>query len=191
MTYPLLLLFLSFMQVGLFGIGGSAGSQALLENEIITFHQWLTPAQFADVMVFCRVLPGGTGMNVAAMSGYFSTCARFGFWGAAGAGLVSVVSLVIPSVLWTSLIVKLQKSESCRSWLECVMVVLRPLVPGLIAAAAIIMMRRDIFSSMQTNPWDFCVSVFLFLATLVGVGLYRFNAVFMVILCGIAGWILL
>lgn len=71
------------------------------------------------------------------------------------------------------------------------MAVLRPLVPGLIAAAAILLMRQDIFSSFQQSPWDFCVSVFLFLATLIGVGLYRFNAAFMIILCGLAGCILL
>lgn len=188
---PLILLFLSFMQIGFLGIGGSPGAQALLEHEVITLHHWLTPAQMADLMVFCRALPGGTGVNAATLTGYLSTCARFGFWGAVGASLLSVVSLVIPSALWTTLIVRLQKNKSFGSWIDCVMVVLRPLVPGLIAAAAIIMTRRDIFSSLQTNPWDFGVSVFLFVAALVGTGLYRFNAVFMVILCGVAGCILL
>lgn len=71
------------------------------------------------------------------------------------------------------------------------MVVLRPLVPGLIAAAAIIMMRTDNFGSPSTTPWDFWVSIFLFLSTLIGVGYYHINALFMVVLCGITGWILL
>ena len=65
-----LFLFLSFTQMGLFGLGGSLGTQALLEHDLITLHKWLTPAQMADLMVFCRALPGGTGINAATPVSY-------------------------------------------------------------------------------------------------------------------------
>lgn len=74
-----LLLMFSFAQVGFLGIGSSVGSQAFLEHEVITLHRWLTPSQMADLMVFCRALPGGTGINTATLTGFLAASARFGF----------------------------------------------------------------------------------------------------------------
>lgn len=186
-----LLLFLSFAQVGLLGLGGNAGSQALLEHEIITLHHWLTPAQLSDLMVFCRTLPGGTGLNAATLTGYLAASARFGFWGTLGASLISVVGLALPAAAWTALITKLKDHKRYQSLLDSLLVLLRPMIPGLIIAAAVLMMRADNFGSPTENPWNFWVSIFLFVATLIGTGVYRFNALFMILVCGVAGCILL
>ena len=185
-----LFLFLSFTQMGLFGLGGSLGTQALLEHDLITLHKWLTPAQMADLMVFCRALPGGTGINAATLTGYLAAASRMGFWGCTFASLISLVSLALPSALWTYLFSLWQKNQSYKHLLDCALVLLRPLVPGLIAAAAILLMRPDTMGSPALNPWQFGVSIFLFVATLIGTLLYRFNGGFMIILAGIAGWIL-
>lgn len=186
-----LFLFLSFLQVGAFGLGGNAGAQALLEHEAITLHHWLSPAQMADLMVFCRTLPGGTGLNAATLSGSLAAAAKFGFWGCAAASAVSVAGLALPAVAWTAVARRFKDKLKGNGLFECALVLLRPLVPGLIAGAAILMMRAENFSTPGETPWDFGVSLFLFVSTLVGVGLYRFNAVFMILLCGVAGWILL
>ena len=52
------------------------------------------------------------------------------------------------------------------------------------------MMRGDNFGSPTQSPWDFWVSLFLFVCTLLGVAVFRFHAAFMVLLCGLAGWVL-
>lgn len=185
-----LLLFLSFAQVGFFGLGGDAGAQAVLEHEAITLHHWLTPGQMADLMTFCRVLPGGTGVSAATLTGSLAGAARFGFGGAVAASIVAVMGLVLPAVTWTAIVGKIQSLGKYSHIFGCVMTLLRPLVPGLIAAAAILMMREENFGNPAVTPWDFGVSVFLFTATLIGVGVYRVNAAFMVLLCGLAGWLL-
>lgn len=186
-----LFLFLSSFQVGFLGLGGNAGAQALLEHEYITLHHWLTPAQLSDLMVFCRTLPGGTGLNASTMSASLAVATRFGFWGTVAASILSVGGLALPPMLWTAILDKAKEWNKHRKLIDCVMVVLRPLVPGLIAGAALLMMRQDIFFSYTMHPWHFCICIFLFLATLVGTIVYRFNGTFMVLLCGIAGWILL
>lgn len=186
-----LILLLSFFQVSFLGIGGNAGAQALIEHEVITLHHWFTPAQMADLMVFCRLLPGGTGLNTATLTATIATANKYGFLGTIFASICAALGLVIPSTFWTAFYTKVQEKRKYQNFYECAMVVLRPLVPGLIGAAAIIMMRADIFGSFTTSPWHFWISIFLFLSTLIGVGIYRFNALFMVILCGIAGCILL
>lgn len=188
---PLLFLFLSFFQVGFFSLGSDAGAQALLEHEAITLHHWLTPSQLADLMTFCRVLPGGTAVNTASLCGTWPMITRLGLWGGVGDGALALTGLVLPSFLWTSLVERFRKSQSHKDLVECVLTLLRPLVPGLIVGAALIMCQTDIFGSATATPWELGVSVFLFLATLVGVGVCRFNGGFMIVLCGLAGWLLL
>lgn len=183
-------LFLSFLQVSMLGIGGNASSQALLEHEVITLHHWLTPEQMANFMFVCRLFPGNTGYNTAILSSCVATSA-LSFWGCLLACITSTIAIVAPSCIWTSLYAKLQEKHQYKSFYDCAMVVLRPLIPGLIAAAAIIMMRADNFGSINTTPWDFGVSIFLFLSTLFGVLYFKINSMFMIVLCGIAGWILL
>ncbi len=186
-----LFLFLSYFQVGALGIGGNVGAQALLEHEAITLHHWLTPAQLSDLMAFCRTLPGGTGINAATLSGYLATAGKFGFWGCAGASVVAVAGLAIPSALWTELICRCRQSGPIVRLTDSVMPLLRPLIPGLVIGAALLMMRSETMGSMATTPWHFWISCLLCLATLVGTGIYRVNGTFMVVLCGIAGWLLL
>ncbi len=188
---PFLFLFLSFLQVGFLGLGSNAGAQALLEHELLTNHHWLTPEQLGDLMVFCRTLPGGTPLNAAVLSGSLGTAGQVGFWGTVVASVLAVLGLVVPALTWTAIVTKLEGKQTYQKLADCVLTLLRPLVPGLIAAAAILMVKPEIFSTPGLNAWDFGVSVFLFAATLLGVSVFRFHAAFMVLLCGIAGWVLL
>ena len=43
-------LLLSFMQIGLFSIGGGYAAMPLIQNQVVDIHSWLTMQQFADVM---------------------------------------------------------------------------------------------------------------------------------------------
>lgn len=185
-----LFLFLSFFQAGLLSIGGSPVSVAWLEHEILTLHHWLTPSQMADLMVMCRFLPGGTGVNAATLTGAVSAFARYGFWGGVGASAVSMAGLCLPSLLWVELFTRLKTYFSSSTLFTCVMTLLRPLLPGLIFAASILLMRADCFGTPNGSPWSFYISIFLFLSTLVGHLVFRFNAFFLILLCGVAGMIL-
>ena len=187
-----LFIFLSFLQMGFFGLGGNAGTQAQLEHELITLHHWLTPEQLGDLMVFCRTLPGGTGLNAATLSSALATVSQFGFWGSVLACLTAWLGLSVPAFAWTACWLKIENTTSHKNLLHCVTTLLRPMVPGLIAAAALMMMSGPgNFGSPTLSPWDFWVSVFLFISTILGVVVFRFHSTFMVLLCGIAGWFLL
>lgn len=187
----LLFLFLSFYQLGIFSYGGNAASMAVLEHETVVLHRWFTPEQLADIMTLSRALPGGTGVNAATLSGYAASGGQFGFWGTAAFCAVGVVALCLAAATWTYIVSRLNDHQLTRNVLNCVLVLLRPLVPGLIAAAALTMMTEGNFSSPSTSPWHFWVSIFLAVSTFVGIKVYRINATFMVVLCGIAGVVLL
>ena len=51
-------------------------------------------------------------------------------------------------------------------------------------------MNTENFGSPTESPWQLGVSIFLFLAALIGMGIYKIHAGVMILLCGIAGWIL-
>lgn len=186
-----LFLFLSFFQVGLMGLGGNAGAQALLEHEAITLHGWLSPAQMADLMALGRLLPGGTALNTAAICSTHATLAYASWWMTACAGLASLLGLSAPALLWTGFSERILHNPRVKHLKPYVMNLLRPLMPGLIIGAALMMVRTETFGVSTLTPWELGVNIFLFLSTIIGVMVYRFNAGFMVILCGIAGWILL
>ena len=68
---------------------------------------------------------------------------------------------------------------------------LRPAVVGLLAAAALLLMNKDNFSSWYENCWQFCISVALFIATFVGTRFLRINPILMICFAGFAGLLLL
>ena len=172
-----LFLFLSFGQLGLFGIGSPAAAQVVIEHETITLHHWFTPEQMADMLTLCRALPGGSGLNAATICGQ--------------AAAPEAASWSLSAVFWTWLINRLMQHAPSQTVVHCVLTLLRPLIPGLIAAAALLMLTSENFGSILTSPWHFWISVFLATSTALGICVYKFNATFMVVLCGLAGMILL
>ena len=74
---------------------------------------------------------------------------------------------------------------------EGVLTLMRPLVPGLMAAAVLLLCTSGTFGTPKETPWQFGITLFLFFATLIGSALFRINSLVMIALCGIAGWLLL
>ena len=172
---PILLLFLTALQTGALGVGGGTAPLAFIEHEAVTLHHWLTPAQFADIVVCCRVLPGGTLTGSSVMAACAAVLAGF----------------ALPAAGWTALAAHAKRTRTGAEILRCVAALLRPLAPGLCAAAAMLLMTADNFGSPAASPWQWGVSVGLFLVTLAGTAVFHINALTMVTLCGLAGCLLL
>ena len=68
---------------------------------------------------------------------------------------------------------------------------LRPAVVGLLAAAALLLMNSENFSSPFENPWQFYISVGLFIATFVGTKFFNINPIRMIAYAAFAGLLLL
>ena len=81
-------LFLSFLQIGLFGFGGIAASSY---HVIVERRRWLTGEEYASVLGLGQVLPGANLINMATIVG-----ARF--QGAAGA-LLALAGLMFAPIL--------------------------------------------------------------------------------------------
>lgn len=66
----LLKLFLVFLKVGLFAIGGAYSFLPLLEKDIVQTHQWLSKEEFVDVLGVVKVFPGAISIKYATYTGY-------------------------------------------------------------------------------------------------------------------------
>ena len=68
---------------------------------------------------------------------------------------------------------------------------LRPAVVGLLAAATILLLDKENFGDPSVNPWQFVVSVLLFVATFYGTYKMKVNPIHMIGYAAIAGLVLL
>ncbi len=62
-------LFWSFVQIGLFSIGGGYAAMPLIQDQVVDLHPWLTMAQFADIMAIAEMTPGPIAINAATFVG--------------------------------------------------------------------------------------------------------------------------
>ena len=65
----LLQLFLSFMQIGLFSIGGGYVAIPLIQSQTVDLHHWLTAEQFMDLATIAEMTPGPIALNGATFVG--------------------------------------------------------------------------------------------------------------------------
>jgi len=66
----LLNLFLSFLRIGLFAIGGAYSFLPLIEREVVHKYGWLTKNEFLDVMGMVRIFPGAISIKFATYTGF-------------------------------------------------------------------------------------------------------------------------
>ena len=63
-------LFLSYLKIGFFGFGGGYAMLSLIQNEVVVQHQWMTNAEFADIVAVSQITPGPIAINSATYVGY-------------------------------------------------------------------------------------------------------------------------
>lgn len=185
-------LFLTFLQIGLFGFGGGYGMLSLIQSETVVRHAWLTSNEFTNIVAISQMTPGPIGINSATYCGY--TAVRnagygelMGVLGSATATLALVLPSFVIMVLVCRMFMKYIHSQPVQSVLSG----LRPAVVGLIGAAALLLMNAENFSSPWQNPWQFGVSMALFAATFVGTQMLKINPIRMIMWAAFAGLMLL
>ena len=67
-----LALFIAFFKIGLFGFGGGYAMLPLIQQEVVDVHQWITVADFTDIVAISQTTPGPIAFNSATYIGYSS-----------------------------------------------------------------------------------------------------------------------
>lgn len=66
----LLKLFLSFLKVGFFAVGGAYSFLPLIEKEVVQRYQWLSREEFLEVLGMVKIFPGAISIKYATYTGY-------------------------------------------------------------------------------------------------------------------------
>lgn len=187
-----LYLFITFFEIGLFGFGGGYGMLSLIQTETVVHHHWLTSAEFTNIVAISQMTPGPIGINSATYCGY-AAVHNAGFNGAMAVlgSVTATFALVLPSLILMILISKLFMKYMDTPVVQNIFTALRPVVVGLLAAATLLLVNDENFSTPKVNPWQFWISVGLFLATFVGTKWVKINPIKMICFAAFAGLILL
>ena len=185
-------LFITFFEIGLFGFGGGYGMLSLIQNEVVYNHNWMTIGEFTNIVAISQMTPGPIGINSATYCGYTAikhagmsnTMAIMG-------SATATTALVLPSFILMIIIAKLLLKYMKTPLVESIFMGLRPAVVGLLAAAALLLMKEENFGDINTSPWRFWISVGIFLATWIGTKVVKINPILMMGFAGFAGVLLL
>lgn len=176
-------LFVTFLQLGLFGIGGGLVSVSLLMQQVVTQRQWMTAATFNDLIAIAESTPGPLVVNSATFVGMQLA-------GIPGAVIATVAS-VIPGFLIALCLALLYQRYRSISPVQGAMDGLRPIVVALIFVGGIRVMRNALFIggilSLGSLDW---LSAGLFVATILILRKWKPNPVVVILGGGVAGGII-
>lgn len=185
-------LFITFFEIGLFGFGGGYGMLSLIQNETVEHWHWLSSSEFTDIVAISQMTPGPIGINSATYCGYTAVKnAGFSMPMAVLGSATATFALVLPSLILMVLISKMFMRYMRTHTVQSIFLALRPAVVGLLAAATLLLMTPENFSTPKQDAWQFFVSCFLFAAAFYGVMFIKINPIRMIIYCAIAGLVLL
>ena len=92
----LLQLFWSFFQVGLFSIGGGYAAIPLIQNQVVTVHNWISMQEFTDLVTIAEMTPGPIAINSSTFVGIRM--------GGIPCGILCTFACILPSLIIVSLL---------------------------------------------------------------------------------------
>lgn len=130
-------LFWSFIQVGLFSIGGGYAAIPLIQNQVVEIHPWLTMNEFTDLITIAEMTPGPIAVNSATFVGIRIA-------GLSGA-VIATIGCILPSCFIVSFLAFIYYHYKGVAVLQSVLESLRPAVVALIASAGLSVLAQVTF----------------------------------------------
>lgn len=173
-----------FIKIGLLGFGGGYSMLSLIQFEVVDYFGWMSVTEFSDMLAISQMTPGPVSINTATYVGF----ATAGLPGA----IVSTAALCFPSVVLMFLVIKFFFNHKENIYVQAVMNGLRPVLGGLILAAALLLMNQANFCDIS---FDFSngrnITVLIFILSFVAVHFLKANPMWVIIVAGCAGALVL
>ena len=162
-------LFITFLKIGTFTIGGGYAMIALVQREVVN-KGWLTDEEFLDLFTITQSLPGIIAVNIAIFIGYRLRK----FKGA----LVCMLGTVLPSFVIILSIALFFSQIQDNVWVERVFKGLRPAVVALIAVPVFTAIK-----SLHLSKWMLLIPITSALA----IWLLNISPIYIIIVSAIGG----
>lgn len=166
----IMLLFFSFIKIGIFTFGGGYAMIPLIEKEVVEKRKWITNKEILDIIVIAESTPGPIAVNAATFIGYKTA----GFPGA----LVATIGVVLPSFLIIATIsLVLRQFENMKA-VKFAFEGIRAGVLALIIKALVSMYKQ-----CPRNKISYIIATF----ALICVTFFEINVLIVIIICAIIG----
>lgn len=180
----------SYLKIGFFGFGGGYAMLALIENEIVS-PGWISEQTFTDIVAISQMTPGPIGINSATYIGYVApgvadpafSSPVFGILGS----LLCTIVVIIPSFLLVLYAGHYIARHRDSVVIKGIFTGLRPVVIGLIASAALLLMNSANFGT--TTP-DVLKSIGLAVVALAFALFTKIHPIALIIASGVIGYFL-
>ncbi len=171
-------LFWAYIKIGLFGFGGGYAMLSLIQHEAVeTIHYgesapWVSSQEFTDIVAISQMTPGPIGINSATYIGYSATGS---VWGS----LLATFAVCLPSFILVLLVSQFLQKHQNNTYVKSAFAGLRPVVVGLIASAALLLMNGDNFADYK--------GVLIAIAAFVLVQYAKLHPIWVIVLAGAVG----
>lgn len=176
-------LFLSFLQVGAFSVGGGYAAMPFIQSEVVDRYGWLTIGEFTDLITIAEMTPGPIAVNSATFVGIRIA-------GIPGA-LVATLGCILPSCVIVSLVAYVFYRYKNMSAMQDVLSGLRPAVVALIAAAGLTILQMVALggktASLANVNW---LGLGIFAGAFVILRKWKWNPILVMVLAGGANLLL-
>ena len=172
-------LFLSFLKVGMFSIGGGYAAMPLIQSEVVAGYGWLAMSEFTDLITIAEMTPGPIAVNSATFVGIRIA-------GVPGA-IAATFGCIFPSCIIVSLLAFIYYKYKNVSTLQSILASLRPAVVALIAGAGISLLRTVAVGEEALQPANLnWVGICMFAVAFFVLRKWKWNPILVMLLCGIA-----
>lgn len=174
-------LFLSFIQIGMFSIGGGYAAMPLIQNQVVDIHQWLSVKEFTDLITISQMTPGPIAINSATFVGL-----QIG--GIQGA-VVATIGCILPSCIIVSLLAYVYFKYREMAVLQGILGTLRPAVVAMIASAGFAILVLSFWGDLgfSVHFSDLKVqAVVIFTAAVILLRKFKMNPISVMLLAGLA-----
>lgn len=190
----------AYIKIGIFGFGGGYAMLSLVEKSVVA-PGWISETMFTDIVAISQMTPGPIGINSATYIGYVApgsvnpelASPLFGIIGS----ILATLAVVLPSfflVVYSSHFI-MRHHES--GVIKAIFSGLRPVVVGLIASAAIMLMNAPNFNPNGIG-WQLAVNIIISVVAFCLVffpipykgNKIKIHPIFVIILAGLAGYLI-
>lgn len=177
-------LFISFIKVGLFSIGGGYAAIPIIQSQIVETHSWLSMYEFTDLITIAEMTPGPIAVNSATFVGIRIA-------GIPGA-IISTFGCILPSLIIVTLLAHIYFKYKNLDFLQNILSCIRPAIVSLILFSGISIAIQIIFSKKINNFYIDInyIGAFLILFAFILIRKIKLNPIVVMCICGILNLII-
>lgn len=181
MTAQLLSLWVSFLQIGLFSIGGGYATIPLIQEQVVNLHGWLNAQEFTDIITISQMTPGPIAVNT-------STFVGIRIAGIAGA-VIATFGCVLSGFLISICLFRFFQKHRQAQFAVDILKGLRTASVGLIASAACTILSVALAAEPDSGKSFNLIAAGIFVISLFALRKWKCNPILLMVLTGIAGFV--